>query len=244
VNMFGSNFVTAGVTTPAAPIRLETVGRDPQVLEHTLPLPVIEFLPEQCACYRNLEPPGIQIIQNRFFVYWVDIQGRVRNDAAVSSEIKLAFNTAHVAWIYAVEGFLQILYYGRFLDGGNCAAALLLARSMILEPERGSIGRDDFENILDQWIMTTGLEIGYFSALCWPPSVIRRRGNSASEVHKSAVLRKQLSTLLASNFHSYGLHKIAGKKTILVRILNCFLEKRFSTFDLKVEQPFDSWWAC
>jgi len=166
----------------------------------------------QRAGYRNLEPSSTQTIQNRFFVYWVDIETRLRDDTAVSSDIKLAFNTAQVAWIYAVDGFLQILYYGRFLDGGNGAAALLLARSITTEPKRGSIDGDNFENILDQWIMATGLEIGYFSALCWPSSVIRRGGNSASEVDKSIVLRKQVSTLLALNFHSYGSNEILGKK--------------------------------
>jgi hypothetical protein len=166
----------------------------------------------QRVSYRNLEPSGTQTIQNRFFMYWVDIEARLRDDAAVSSDVKLAFNTAEAAWIYAVEGFLQILCSGRFLDSGNGAAALLLARSITTEPKRGSIDGVNFEDILDQWIMATGLEIGYFSALCWPSSVIRRGRNSASEVDKSTVLRKQVSTLLAPNFHPYGSNEIPGKK--------------------------------
>jgi hypothetical protein len=60
---------------------------EPQIPGYTL-LPDIEFLPA------NPSSPGIQIIQNRFFMYWVDIESRVRHDATVSSEIKLAFNTA------------------------------------------------------------------------------------------------------------------------------------------------------
>ncbi|KAF8535749.1 hypothetical protein BDD12DRAFT_808316 [Trichophaea hybrida] len=153
---------------------------------------IIGFFQRTVPATPNLETPGAQIIQNRFFMYWVDIESRIRDDAAVSSKIKLAFNTAQVAWVYAIEGFLQVLRYGCFEDDGNCAAALLLAKLMTPEPELGSLEGaldEDFENILDQWIAAIGLEIRYFSALCWPSSVIRREGNSVYEVDKSIVLR-------------------------------------------------------
>ncbi|KAF8538724.1 hypothetical protein BDD12DRAFT_805892 [Trichophaea hybrida] len=148
-------------------------------------------------------------------MYWVDIESRVRHDATVSSEIKLAFNTAQIAWISSIEGFLEVLYYGRFVDDGNCAAALLLARSMIPEPERGSLEGaldEEFDIILDLWIATTRLEIGYFSALCWQSSAVRWGGNTVHEVEKPIILHKQVSTLLASAFRSYGSHKFEGKK--------------------------------